>query len=154
MLHALIADAHPGDVLVYTMEDPAPFGVVGELLATQAQARGAAALLIDAAVRDLDELREIGFPIWTRWLRARGAEKQVVGELDVPVVVGGQEIRAGDVVVLDCDGAAVLPEERIDEVLPLALEREAREQALRTRYAAGELSYDVNDLRSLVEGGG
>jgi 4-hydroxy-4-methyl-2-oxoglutarate aldolase len=152
MFHALVAAANPGDILVYTMEDPAPFGVIGELLVTQCVAQGVAGLLVDAAVRDLDELREIGLPIWSRWLRARGAEKEVVGSVDEPVVVGGETIRPGDAIVLDCDGAVVLPAERIDEVLPLALAREERERAVRERYAAGELSYDVNNLRAIVEG--
>ena len=75
-----------------------------------------------------------------------------MGELDVPVTIGGAAIAPGDLVVMDCDGAMALPRERIDEVLPLALEREERERAMRERYAAGELSYDLNGLREIVEG--
>jgi 4-hydroxy-4-methyl-2-oxoglutarate aldolase len=122
------------------------------LLATQAQTRGVAGLLVDAAVRDLDELAAVGLPIWARFVRAQGATKGEVGRLDVPVVVGGAAIRPGDLVVMDCDGAMALPAERIAEVLPLALEREQREGAMRRRYAAGELSYDLQGLRALVEG--
>ena len=135
-----------------TSDEPAPVALVGELLATQAQARGVAGILVDGAVRDLDELAAIGLPIWARFVRAQGATKGEVGKLDVPVVVGGAEIRPGDLVVMDCDGAMALPSERVDEVLPLALERGRRERALRQRYAAGELSYDVNGLREIVEG--
>ena len=152
MVHAVIAHARPGDVLVLTSGEPAPVAFIGELLATQAQKRGVAGLLVDAAVRDLDELAAIGLPIWARWVRAAGATKGGVGRLDVPVVVGGAAIRPGDLVVMDCDGAMALPAERTAEVLPLALEREAREQAMRERYAAGELSYDLQGLRALVEG--
>lgn len=152
MVHALIAHAHPGDVLVLTSPAPAPYAFVGELLATQAQTRGVAGLLVDAAVRDLDELAAVGLPIWARFVRAQGAAKGEVGRLDVPVVVGGAAIRPGDLVVMDCDGAMALPAERIPEVLPLALEREQREGAMRQRYAAGELSYDLQGLRALVEG--
>ena len=119
---------------------------------TQAQNRGVAGILVDGAVRDVDELREIGLPIWTRFVRARGADKGAVGTLDVPVVVGGAEIRPDDLVVMDDDGALVLPAERVADVLPLALERAEREQGLRERYAAGELSYDLQGLRKLVEG--
>ena len=90
-------------------------------------------------------------PIWARFVRAQGATKGQVGKLDVPVVIGGAEIRPGDLVVMDCDGAMALPSERIDEVLPLALERAERERAMRQRYASGELSYDLNGLRELVE---
>jgi 4-hydroxy-4-methyl-2-oxoglutarate aldolase len=152
MVHAAVAHAEPGDVLVLTSVEPAPVAFVGDLLATQAQAGGVAGILVDAAVRDLEELAAIGLPIWARHVRAQGASKGQVGQLDVPVVVGGAEIRPGDLVVMDCDGAMALPAERVAEVLPLALERAEREAALRERYQAGERSYDVNDLRSLVEG--
>jgi 4-hydroxy-4-methyl-2-oxoglutarate aldolase len=153
MVHALIADANPGDILVLTSTDPTPHAFLGELIATQAQKRGVAGILVDAAVRDLDELAAIGLPIWARWVRAQGAGKGELGQLDVRVVVGGTEIRPGDLVVMDCDGALALPAERAGEVLPPALEREEREAAMRKRYAAGELSYDVQGIRKLVEGG-
>jgi 4-hydroxy-4-methyl-2-oxoglutarate aldolase len=152
MVHAVVAHASPGDVLVLTSREPAPVALVGDLLATQARRRGVAAILVDGAVRDLDELVALGLPIWTRFVRARGATKGEVGELDIPVVVGGTEIRPGDLVVLDCDGAVVLPAERADEVLRLARDREEHERAMRERYAAGELSYDLQGLRGLVEG--
>lgn len=152
MVHAVVAHANPGDVLVLTSSEPAPVALVGELLATQAQTRGVAGILVDGAVRDLEELAEIGLPIWARFVRARGATKGEVGKLDVPVVVGGAPIRPGDLVVLDCDGALALPSERVDEVLPLALERAEHERAMRQRYASGELSYDTQGLRGLVEG--
>jgi 4-hydroxy-4-methyl-2-oxoglutarate aldolase len=152
MVHAVIAHARPGDIIVLTSTEPAPIAFIGELLATQAQKQGVAALLVDAAVRDLDELAAIGLPIWARWIRASGATKGGVGKLDVPVTIGGAAIRPGDLVVMDCDGAMALPAERAAEVLPLALEREQREQAMRGRYAAGELSYDLQGLRALVEG--
>jgi 4-hydroxy-4-methyl-2-oxoglutarate aldolase len=152
MVHAAVAHARPGDVLVLTSVEPAPVALVGELLATQAQARGVAGLLVDGAVRDLDELAAIGLPIWARFVRAQGATKGEVGKLDVPVVVGGAEIRPGDLVVMDCDGAMALPADRVDEVLPLALARADREAAMRERYRAGELSYDLQGLRDLVEG--
>jgi 4-hydroxy-4-methyl-2-oxoglutarate aldolase len=152
MVHAVIAHASPGDVVVLTSVEPAPIALIGELLATQAQARGVAGILVDGAVRDVDELAAMGLPIWARFVRAQGATKGEVGKLDVPVVIGGAEIRPGDLVVMDCDGAMALPSERVDEVLPLAIERAEREAAMRLRYAAGELSYDLNGLREVVEG--
>jgi 4-hydroxy-4-methyl-2-oxoglutarate aldolase len=94
----------------------------------------------------------IGLPIWTRFVRAQGATKGVVGKLDVPVVIGGAEIGPGDLVVMDCDGAMALPSERVDEVLPLALARAEHERAMRERYASGELSYDLQGLREIVDG--
>jgi 4-hydroxy-4-methyl-2-oxoglutarate aldolase len=152
MVHAVIAHAAPGDVLVLTSSEPAPVALVGELLATQAQAQGVAGILVDGAVRDLDELAAIGLPIWARFVRAQGATKGAVGELDVPVTIGGTEIKPGDLVVMDCDGAMALASAHVEEVLPLALERAERERAMRERYAAGELSYNVNGLREIVEG--
>jgi 4-hydroxy-4-methyl-2-oxoglutarate aldolase len=152
MVHAVIAHAEPGDVLVLTSDEPGPVALVGELLATQAQVREVAAILVDGAVRDLDELRRLGLPIWARWVRASGAAKGTVGKLDVPVVVGGASIAPGDLVVLDGDGAMALPRDRVGDVVPLARERAQREAAMRGRYAAGELSYDLNGLREVVEG--
>jgi 4-hydroxy-4-methyl-2-oxoglutarate aldolase len=95
----------------------------------------------------------MGLPIWARWVRSRGATKDVVGELDVPVRVGGAEIRPGDLVVLDADGATVVAAERADEVLEASLAREAKEAAKRQRLQAGELSYELDGLRAVVEGG-
>ena len=152
MVHALVAHARPGDVLVLTSAEPAPVAFVGDLLATQAQAQGVAGILVDGAVRDLDELAELGLPIWTRFVRAQGATKGEVGKLDVPVVVGGVEIHPGDLVVMDCDGAVVVPKDRVDEMLPAARERAERETAVRLRYRDGDLSYDLQGLRALVEG--
>ena len=152
MAHVAIAHAQPGDVLVLTSAAPEPYAYIGELLVTQARRRGVAGFLVDAAIRDVDELAAIGLPVWARWVSAQGATKGTLGELDVPVVVGGAAIAPGDLVVLDCDGAMALPAARIDEVLPLALERERREAEMRARYEAGELSYDVQGIRELYEG--
>jgi 4-hydroxy-4-methyl-2-oxoglutarate aldolase len=154
MVHAAMERVEAGDVLVVTMPEPAPFAVVGDLLATQAKGRGAAAVLVDASVRDLEDLRELGLPIWARWVRVRGAAKDAVGELDVPVEVGGAAIHPGDAVVLDVDGVAVVPAARLDEVLVAARERVERERVKRAKLQAGELSYDLDGLRAVVEGGG
>ena len=151
MVHAAVAEAEPGEVLVLTMPEPVPAAVVGDLLATQAQGRGVAALLVDAAVRDVEELRELGLPIWARYVRVRGAEKRTPGTIGEPVVVGGAEIRQGDVVVLDADGAVVVPHERVDEVLAAARDRAEREVEKRAQLRDGALSYDLDGLRKLVE---
>ncbi|TCJ12712.1 4-carboxy-4-hydroxy-2-oxoadipate aldolase/oxaloacetate decarboxylase [Rubrobacter taiwanensis] len=153
MVHAAMERVQPGDVLVITMPEPAPVALVGELLAVQARARGAAAILVDAAVRDLEELWELGLPVWARWVRVRGAKKEEVGRLDEVVEVGGARISPGDIVVLDADGAVAVEAGRAGEVLEAALKREEREQGLRKRLEAGELSYDLHGLREVVEGG-
>ena len=151
MVHAAIAEAEPGEVLVLTMPEPAPVALVGELLATQALGRGVAALLVDAAVRDVEELRELGLPIWARYVRVCGAEKKVAGSIGGPVDVGGATIRHGDVVVLDADGVVVVERERVAEVLSAARERAEREVEKRAKLKAGALSYDLDGLRELVE---
>jgi 4-hydroxy-4-methyl-2-oxoglutarate aldolase len=152
MVHAAMDRLGPGEVLVLTMPEPAPVALIGDLLATQAQVRGAAAVLNDAAVRDSEELAQMDLPIWTRWIRTRGAVKETVGELDVPVLVGGQEIRPGDLVVLDADGATVVAVERAEEVLEASLDREEQERRKRSRLRAGETTYDLDGLRAVVEG--
>jgi 4-hydroxy-4-methyl-2-oxoglutarate aldolase len=151
MVHAAIAEAESGEVLVLTMPEPAPVALVGELLATQARGRGVAAVLVDAAVRDVEELRELGLPIWARYVRVRGADKQIVGSIGEPVAVGGATIRQGDAVVLDTDGAVVVERERVSDVLDAARARAAREVEKRSKLEAGALSYDLDGLRDLVE---
>jgi 4-hydroxy-4-methyl-2-oxoglutarate aldolase len=151
MVHAAVAEAFPGEVLVLTMPEPAPVALLGELLATQAKRRGVAAVLVDAAVRDVDELRELALPVWARWLRVSGADKRLPGAIGEPVEVGGATIRQGDAVVLDADGAVVVPRDRVDEVLAAARERAERERVKRATLQAGALSYDLDGLRALVE---
>ena len=151
MVHAAVAEAEPGEVLVLTMPEPRPVALVGDLLATQAKGRGVAALLVDAAVRDAEELRELGLPVWAHWVRVRGADKKVPGTIGEPVEVGGATIRQGDVVVLDADGAVVVEQERVEEVLAAARERAAKEVDKRAKLQAGALSYDLDGLRALVE---
>jgi len=147
MVHAVMADVQPGEVIVLSMPEPRPVALVGELLATQAQAHGAAAMLIDASVRDVEELVELGLPIWARWVRVRGADKDAAGAIGEPVQVGGATIRQGDVVVLDADGAAVVERERVADVLQAARARAEREMVKRARLAAGALSFELDGLR-------
>jgi 4-hydroxy-4-methyl-2-oxoglutarate aldolase len=151
MVHAVIEQIVPGEVLVLTMPEPAPVALVGDLLATQIRVAGAAGLLVDASVRDAEELAELGLPIWARWLRVRGATKTEVGEINVPVVVGGATINPGDVVVLDRDGVAVVEASRVEEVLAASLGREENERVKRAKLGAGELSYDLDGLRGVLE---
>ena len=152
MVHAVMASVQPGEVIVLTMPEPRPVALVGDLLATQAKAHGAAGMLIDASVRDVDTLAELGLPIWARWIRVKGATKDIPGTIGEPVQIGGATIRQGDIVVLDADGAAVVEADRVDEVLQASLEREKRERVKRVKLQAGELSYELDGLRSRVEG--
>jgi 4-hydroxy-4-methyl-2-oxoglutarate aldolase len=151
MVHAAMAAVQAGEVLVLTMPEPRPVALVGDLLATQAKAQGAAAILVDASVRDVEELAELGLPIWARWVRVKGAVKEVVGSIGQPVTVGGATIRNGDLLVLDADGVAVVEHERVTEVLEASRERLERERVKREKLQAGELSYDLDGLREKVE---
>jgi 4-hydroxy-4-methyl-2-oxoglutarate aldolase len=154
MVHAVMAAVRPGDVIVLTMPSPRPVALVGDLLAIQAKAQGAAGILIDASVRDVEELVELGLPIWARWIRVKGAAKDVAGTIGEPVVVGGATIRTGDVLVLDADGVTVVEHERVEEVLAASLEREERERVKRAKLQGGALSYDLDGLRERVEKNG
>ena len=153
MVHAVMDRLAPGDVLVLTMPEPAPVALIGDLLVTQAKLRGAAAILNDAAVRDVEDVRALGLPVWTRWVRSRGAVKETPGALDVPVTVGGQLIRPGDLIVLDADGATVVVADRAEAVLAASLAREEQERTKRARLNQGGLTYDLDGLRRLVESG-
>jgi 4-hydroxy-4-methyl-2-oxoglutarate aldolase len=151
MVHAAMAEVQSGEVLVLTMPEARPVALIGELLATQAKAHGAAALLVDASVRDLEDLVEIALPIWARWVRVRGATKDAPGVIGDPVIVGGAEIRQGDAVVLDVDGVAVVERERAQAVLEAARERAEKERVKREKLEGGALSYDLDGLRERVE---
>ncbi len=151
MVHAAMASLEPGEVLVLTMPEPRPVALVGELLATQAKAHGAVAVLVDAAIRDRGELAELGLPVWARWVRVRGAAKALAGEIGGTVTVGGATIRHGDVLVLDADGVAVIESERVDEVLAASRERAAKESVKRAQLADGALSFDLDGLRQRLE---
>lgn len=151
MVHAVIEQIQPGEVLVLSMPQPAPVALIGELLATQVKVRGAAGILVDAAIRDVDELAQLGLPIWTRFIRAKGAAKAQVGSINVPVSVGGAQISPADILVLDADGGVCIQREDASEVLKASEARWAREARLREKLLAGETSYDLHGLRQIVE---
>jgi 4-hydroxy-4-methyl-2-oxoglutarate aldolase len=142
-VHAAMKRLQPGEVLVLTMPEPRPVALIGDLLETQARVHGAVAVLVDAAVRDVADLE---LPVWSRWVRVRGAAKAVAGSLDVPVVVGGATINPGDIVVLDADGGCVVEAARVEEVTSASLAREEKERVKRAKLQAGEFSYDLDGL--------
>ncbi|MEV7232175.1 dimethylmenaquinone methyltransferase [Polymorphospora sp. NPDC051019] len=146
-VHLALDRIGPGEVLVVAMPRPAPVALVGGLLAAQAKARGAAALLVDAAVRDLDELVALGLPIWARWVTSRGATKSGTAELDVPVEVGGVLIAPGDQVVLDGDGVVRVPAADLASTRSAAIRRADKENELLPRLVAGEATLDLMGLR-------
>jgi 4-hydroxy-4-methyl-2-oxoglutarate aldolase len=151
MVHAAVELCRPGDVLVIATTEPSAHGMVGDLLCTQAAARGIVALVIDSGVRDVAGLREMEFPVWSRVITAQGTTKEHGGSVNLPVVCAGQTIRPGDAIVADDDGVVVVAADDMATVVAAAAAREAREAVLRGRYAAGESSLDVSSLRSVLD---
>jgi 4-hydroxy-4-methyl-2-oxoglutarate aldolase len=151
MVHVAMDKLEEGDVLVLTMPSPEPVALLGEMLATQAKVKGAAAVLVDAAVRDSEELRDLGLPVWARWIRVQGANRAEAGAIDEPVQIGGAQVEPGDAVVLDSDGAVIVPSERTSDVLEGSRARAENEREKREQFRSGVLSYDLYDLRRRFE---
>ncbi|WP_127501085.1 4-carboxy-4-hydroxy-2-oxoadipate aldolase/oxaloacetate decarboxylase [Actinoplanes solisilvae] len=151
MIHAAVEVCAPGDLLVVTTTSPSTDGMVGELLAISLSARGVVGVVLDAGVRDVAELRAMGFPVWARAVSPRGTVKASPGSVNVPVVCGGQSIAAGDAVVADDDGVVVVPHSRANSVLSAARARLESETAKRARLAGGELGVDMYELRPLLD---
>ncbi|RSM74839.1 4-carboxy-4-hydroxy-2-oxoadipate aldolase/oxaloacetate decarboxylase [Actinoplanes sp. ATCC 53533] len=150
MIHAAVEVCRPGDVLVVTTTSPSTDGMVGDLLATSLTTRGVVGLVIDAGVRDLATLREMGFPVWSRAVHAQGTVKASPGSVNVPVVAAGALVRPGDIVIADDDGVLVLPAATGGRVADAAARRLANEAAKREQLAGGTLGVDLYQLRPLL----
>lgn len=152
MIHAAIEQAQDGDVIVVVPVSDSAYGFIGELMATQMQTRGVRGYVTSGGVRDTGELRAMGFPVWTKHVSAEGTVKDTAGSVNVPVVLDGVVVNPGDIVVADDDGVTVVPAALAARTLAAAQERAAKEAANRVRYAAGEISMDLNGLRPVLDG--
>jgi len=147
MIHVAVEQCRPGDVLVVATNSPSTDGLFGELFATALARRGVRGVVLGCGVRDVAELREMGFPAWSRAVSAQGSVKATAGAVNVPVVLGGQTIHPGDVIVADDDGVMVVPRADVPRALTASQARIDKEAASRAAFADGELGLDRYGLR-------
>ncbi|MEK9759675.1 MAG: 4-carboxy-4-hydroxy-2-oxoadipate aldolase/oxaloacetate decarboxylase [Candidatus Puniceispirillum sp.] len=147
MIHVAVEQCQPGDIMVIAPTSFSDAGYFGDLLGASLKANGVTGVVLDGGCRDIAVLKAAGFPVWSKAISAQGTVKETLGDVNVPIVCGGQIVSPGDVIIADDDGVVVVPRDDAAEIASKSAAREAREDQIRLRYESGELGIDMNNMR-------